>query len=234
MQTKTLLAVLGGLSTMVMAHNATAGSSAGIFLSDGAGQGVQVEIGGPGTAPFFANAQGDDDGFSEFYAMRFDVTSAMTSFDSMFGAGNWAVDSISLSLTHAEASFSTSGNVGAFFSTDNSTALNSLTYANGIDGSNTLGGVLAGSWMFQAGNDGATFDYGLNDVNGLFSSIEGGNNVLTLTLEALDSFTAATYQGIGNFDGGEPVLTIHASQIPTPGTLSLLAVAGVTSFRRRR
>jgi hypothetical protein len=231
---RTNLMTVAGLFAGVSLASGAFAASHSVAISDGAGQGVQVEIGGPGTSPFFANAQGNDDSFSEFYAMRFDIGGAISAFDMMYGANNWVVDDVALVLTHAETFFSTTGGTGAFYSADDVTDLNSLVYADGIDGSNTLGGVNAAAWTFMAGNDGASFSYNINDVNGLFGSIEGGDSLVTMTIEALDGFTAATYQGIGNFDGGEPVLIINASEIPAPGSLALLGVAGITAARRRR
>jgi len=201
---------------------AVAGAQEEFELGTGAlDEGVQVEDNG---APFFMNAQGNDDDFAEFYVMRFDLSDYS-------GA---PVTQVEIDLRHEETFFSNSGGVSLSYSTDDTTDLTSLAFDQ-----NTVGGLgdqldpssVVGDFDFVdlPGDDSETIDtITLNDANGFFDDIQN-QGVVTLVFQATDPETAATYAGIGNNDGG-PVLRV----IPAPGTAALLGLGGLVAIRRRR
>lgn len=211
--------VLFGVLGLAAAANAQFETELGTGALD---EGVQVEIGGLGGAPFFANAQGNDDDFQEFYVMRFDL--------SAFGGG--PVLGVELDLRHEETFFAAGGLIEVSYSTDDAFDLSTLTADPSDVGGNTqLPATQAALFDFVdlPGDDDTTIDtITLNDVDGLFADIQGGG-VITLVLEAAEPGTAATYAGIDNFDGA-PVLRI----IPAPGSLALLGLGGLVASRRRR
>jgi len=190
-------------------------------LDEGAG----IEIGGINTAPFFMNAQGNDgDGFSEFYVMRFDLSAYS-------GA---AVDSVTIDLRHAEASFAASGGVRISYSTDDLTALNTLDFdiasVGGNNGQLAATEVAAFDYIDLPGDDVTTIDtITLNDAGGLFADISS-QGVITLIFEATEAGTAALYSGIGNFEGAQ-VLNVY--EVPAPGAVALFGLGGLAVRRRR-
>lgn len=188
--------------------------------------GAQIEDGGPGSSPFFMNAQGVDGGqFSEFYVMRFDL-------GAYSGA---AVDSVSIDLRHEEAFFSNSGQVRLSYSADDATAFSSLAFdENSFGGNNgqlTATEVALFDFVDLPGDDNTTIDtISLSNAGGFFNDIES-QGIVTLVLEAASPGTSATYAGIGNFEGG-PVINI--TEVPAPGAAALFGLAGLTAARRRR
>ena len=213
-------------AAIVAIAGASVVANAGVYESFELGtgaldQGFQIEQGGVGTAPYFMNAQGNDDSFQEFYVMRFDLSA-------FSGA---AVQGVTIDLTHSEAFFSTSGLVQLSYSTDDSFDLNSLVAdANTVGGNAQLAASQVALFDFVTGNDGVTDTISLNDVDGLFADIESGS-MITLILEAAESTTSATYAGLGNTANGGPVLNVV---VPTRGSLALIGLGGLISTRRRR
>jgi len=214
------------ISTLIAIAGAAACAHAGIIESFELGlgaldEGAQAEQGGVGSAPFFMNAQGNDDNFQEYYVMRFDLSS-------FSGA---AVQSVSIDLTHSEAFFSSTGMVELSYSTDDAFDLSTLFADAGDIGGNTqLAASQVALFDFVAGNDGVTDTITLNDVNGLFADIQSGG-VITLVLEAAEPGTSATYAGLGNNTYGGPVLNVT---VPTPGSIALVGLGGLAAARRRR
>ncbi|MEM1185431.1 MAG: hypothetical protein AAGI53_10585 [Planctomycetota bacterium] len=187
--------------------------------------GVQVETFGPGAAPFFANAQGNDDEFQEYYVMRFDLS----------GYNLGEVASVELDMRHEEAFFAASGLVSLSYSFDDITALNSLIVnPSDVGGNDQLDSVEVATFEYidtPGVDDQMTIDtYVLSDLDGLFADVEAGG-VITLILEAAEPGTAALYSGIGNLEGA-PVLRVTA--VPTPGAAAIFGFASLTAARRRR
>ncbi len=215
MKTMTMIVCAMGLAATANAQSFELGNGA---LDDG----QQIEQGGPGSAPFFANAQGNDDQFQEYYVMRFDLSAYS-------GA---TVTGVELDMRHEEAFFSAAGPVSLSYSTDDAFDLSTLAADSGDVGGNTqLAATQVATFNFTviSGSDDTTIDtFVLSDLDGLFADVQAGG-VITLVLEAADPATAATYSGMGNFDGA-PVLRV----IPTPGAAALFGLAGLTAARRRR
>jgi len=188
--------------------------------------GAQIEDGGPGSSPFFMNAQGvDGEEFSEFYVMRFDLA----------GYSGAAVDSVTIDLRHAEAFFSNSGQVRLSYSADDATPFSALAFdENSFGGNNgqlTATEVALFDFVDLPGDDTTTVDtITLNDAGGFFADIQS-TGIVTLVLEAVTPGTSATYGGIGSFDGG-PVINI--TEVPAPGAAALFGLAGLSAARRRR
>lgn len=209
------------IATLTAAAGFAAGQVFEQELGTGAlDEGVQVEVGGIGGSPFFANAQGNDDGFQEFYVMRFDLS----------GYTGGAVAGVELDLLQSVPFFANEGLVSLSYSTDDSTDLSTLVADPAIVGGNSqLGATQVATFDFVP-DDGTIDTYVLSDVDGLFADIEAGG-VITLILEAAEPTTAATYTGIGNFDGG-PVLRVIP--VPAPAGFAALGLGGLVAARRRR
>ncbi|MEM7754532.1 MAG: hypothetical protein AAF297_02735 [Planctomycetota bacterium] len=210
----------------VAAGTAVAGQVYTQELGTGAlDEGVQVEPFGSGVAPFFANAQGNDDQFQEYYAMRFDL--------SAYDLGE--VLSVELDMRRAEAPFAASGLVAVSYSFDDITLLSSLRVnTDDVGGNDQLDAVEVATFFYNdtpGVDDQTTIDtYELANLDGLFADVEAGG-VITLILEAAEPGTAALYSGIGNLGGG-PVLRVTA--VPAPGAVAALGLAGLAVSRRRR
>ncbi len=187
--------------------------------------GAQIETGGPGSSPFFMNAQGNDgDGFQEFYVMQFDLS----------GYSGVPVASVEIDLVQSNPFFASDGGVSIDYTADDATPFSSLSFDNSTVGGN--GGQLAASdladFQYVETADGDIDTISLADNGGFFADIES-QGVIRLILEATDPFTAATYEGFdGDFGDGGPVLRI--TEVPAPGSVALLGLGGLAAARRRR
>jgi hypothetical protein len=223
MRTFIATAALAAFAGAAHAGGATYSQELGTGALD---DGAQIETGGPGSAPFFMNAQGNDDQFAEFYVMRFDLSAY----------SGVAVDSVTIDLRHSEPFFAASGGVRLSYSADDSTAFSALSFDTSSVGGNNgqLSATEIATFDFiDAPGDGNTDIVDtivLNDFGGFFADI-ASQGIVTLILEAAEPGTAATYTGISANDGG-PVLNI--TEIPAPGAAALFGLAGLSAARRRR
>ena len=152
--------------------------------------------------------------------LRFDTSTAKTTFDALYGPGAWTLQSITLQLSA-------------------STVNNAIFNANAA-GSFNIGWLQNDSWTEGTGTPNApgastgTFTYSLGLSGGFWSDTAAGN-LVSLRLTAADnvvSFLSSSVQ-FGTA-ANRPLLTITA--IPEPSTLSLLALCGGTLalFVRRK
>ena len=191
--------------------------------------------------------------------LRFDFSAAKASFDSTFGAGLWAINSMSLQLTLAapnNALFNGNG-AGPGPSNINFAGLvavkwmqnDSWTEGNGTSAAaSTTGGITFATLpSFLSGADEALGAFS-------FSSATSGNTTLTLGLTPsfLADATAgstvsllmlpgdsavATIADSQNFGTASfrPLLTVNASAVPEPGSAALAGAGALAwSARRRR
>ena len=180
--------------------------------------------------------------------LRFDLSTARASFDTQFGAGQWSIQSITLSLTatspnNAIFNPSAAGQFGVSWMQNDSWTEGSGTPAapttTGITYTSLTGTFIGasdealGSFSFAGGTSG-TAAYSLSLTPGFDADATTGN-LVSFRLFADDN--AVSYlsdsRSFGT-TGFRPLLTVVA--VPEPGTLSLLAAGAalLVAARRRR
>lgn len=197
----------------------------------------------------------------EFNALlKFDIAGLKTSFDTTFGAGLWAIDSISLRLTSTApnniifngfqagpgpSNVNTAGLFAVKWLSDDTwiEGNGSPAASNNIPGAvtfSTLSSYLGGSdetlgtFSFNGGTSGnSTYNLGL--TTGFLADTTAGNLVSLLLLPG-DSSVAMLFNSQNNGTvGNRPLLSVTASAVPEPGTGALLAsVTALGLLRRRR
>ena len=182
--------------------------------------------------------------------MQFNLSGALSSFNSTYGAGQWSIQSVSLQLsatTPNNAIFNTSaaGVLGISWMQNDSwtegTGTASTPGASGITFANLQSTFLSagdeplGTFGFNGATSG-TFNYSLGLTPGFTSDVLAGDN-LSLRLFAADSsvsgaFSSRSFGTVTN----RPLLTIVA--VPEPGTTALgglgLALLGLWRWVRGR
>ena len=181
--------------------------------------------------------------------LRFDSSTAKTTFDALYGPGAWTLQSITLQLSAStvnnaifNANAAGSFNIGWLQNdswtegtgTPNAPGASGITY-NSLLGTFTTPGAdeALGRFSYNGASTG-TFTYSLGLSGGFWSDTTAGN-LVSLRLTAADnvvSFLSSSVQ-FGTA-ANRPLLTITA--IPEPSTLSLLALCGGTLalFVRRK
>ena len=176
---------------------------------------------------------------------RFDVSTAASAFNTEFGAGNWAVDSVVLRLTAqvpggANPLFNNPNVAGQFIidwvSVDswvegtgnpNTPTASGLTWAT-----LNLGTAQSQGTQGYNGSTGAV-DYLLTPSAGLLADIMSGGYA-SFMLRASDPTMSAIFNSRSNGTTANwPVLTITASAVPEPGRMALLML-GMTALLARR
>lgn len=171
--------------------------------------------------------------------LRFDTSSAKSSFDSLYGAGSWSLQSVTLQLTAASPNnpiFNTNraGSFGVSWMQDDSWVEGSGTpnapTASGITFSSLQGAFISladealGTFSYNGSSSG-TFVYTLNLSTGFGADLLAGN-LVGLRLSAVDS--AVSYFSDSrtfNTATSRPLLSITA--VPEPGTATLLVLSGL-------
>jgi len=179
--------------------------------------------------------------------LRFDLSGAKASFDSQFGAGQWSIHSITLSLTAAapnNAIFNASaaGQFGISWMQNDSWVEGSGTPAapttTGVTFSSLpsflgVGDESLGTFSFIGGTSGSA-SYTLNLTPGFIADATGGN-LVSFRLSATDAAASYLFDS-RNFGTttARPLLSIVA--VPEPAMLSLLAIGAplLLAFRRSR
>ena len=174
--------------------------------------------------------------------MKFDTSSAKSSFDATYGAGNWTLQSITLQLTAGAPNnpvFNSPAAAGQFSVTwiaDDSwiegTGNPSAPTTTGIAFNNqpSLAGAAGlGTFSYNGATSGqTTYTLGLAPE---FAADVSAGNLVSLHFLAADSSVAYVFNSVNNSTvGNRPVLAITAGT-PEPATLSLLA-AGVLFLAR--
>lgn len=191
--------------------------------------------------------------FASYGIARFNVGAAKSAFDAQFGAGNYTLSDVSLSLTESNAAFTAPGSLLFDFTPDNASDINSAKSPFKFSGP-----VPAGQQLILTGaatTTGST-NNGQVDKFDLFNATAGSaalqsdiltNPLATLVVNPGDATVAATYGGGANFTLF-PVLNITATSntgvsstfgaltTPEPSALAfaLVGVPGVALFLRRR
>jgi len=178
--------------------------------------------------------------------MKFDASSAKSSFDSTYGAGKWTIQSVTLLLTAAEPlnplfNSSAAGQFSVRWMQDDSwtegagkpasPAATGITY-NTLPSFLTAGEQALGTFTFGGATSGQTA-YDLTLASGFAADLAAGGKV-SLRLLAADSGVSYVFNSCDfGTTTSRPVLSITASA-PEPGTLALLAAGTLLLARCRR
>lgn len=174
--------------------------------------------------------------------LKFDLTAAVSQFDTEFGTGNWSVSTITLTFaSNVGSQGGVSSNAmfpvinGGLFSIlwmqDDSWTETGITYNNLGDYTSVTSSL--GSWSYAppGNNVAVTRDLGANAF--LFGDVTTGGSVSFLVAPGDDTvaylFNSRTY----NMAANHPVLSVTA--IPEAASCVLLvpALVGFLAFRRR-
>ena len=178
--------------------------------------------------------------------VRFDVSTAVAAFDTQFGAGNWTLSGVQLSLASTapnNAMFNSPNTGGLFgvswFSNDawtEGTGTPTAPTTTGVTW-NDIAGLTAsaesqGTFSYNPAASGLV-SYNLSASSGLSSDVMGGG-LVSFYLTAADSSVSALFASRTNpTTGNRPTLTLTALAVPEPGRAVLL-LFGVTALISRR
>ncbi len=175
--------------------------------------------------------------------LRFDTSTAKSSFDSLYGAGSWSVQSVTLQLTAAlpnNAIFNVN-NAGAFgvswmqndgwvegTGNPNAPTTSGITY-NSLPTFLNPADEALGTFNYSGSGSG-TFTYTLNLSSGFAADLLAGN-LVGLRLSAADS-------GVSYFSDSRSFSTVasrpflNITAVPEPGMMVLLGLAGFFGVAR--
>ena len=183
--------------------------------------------------------------------LRFDLSSATSTFNSTYGTGGWSINSIALQLTTTTANnpIFNPGQPGTFDvkwissnawvegtgnpKNPSSTGVNWTDFAGLTSGAQPEG-------VFNVSNvgDGVTASYTLSPSSGLLFALQTGSQAsLALTADPTDSTMSALFN---SRDFGTPgrrpalIITASATAVPEPGRAMLLMLGAVCALQRRR
>ena len=173
--------------------------------------------------------------------LQFSLAGAESSFNAQFGAGNWTVQSVTLQLMSAPHNNAIFNNIAPGMFGISLMQNNSWVEGTGTGGAPTSDGISfnslfgtyvnsaadqsLGSFNFPGGSTGEN-SYSLGLSSGLIADALSGNN-LSLRLFAADSSVSYLFDSRtgGSSAAFHPSITIEATAVPEPGTLTLCAVA---------
>lgn len=183
--------------------------------------------------------------------LRFDLSSATSTFNSTYGPGGWSINSIALQLT------TTTANNAIFNPSQPGTFdvkwISSNSWVEGTGNPNNpsqtgvkwtdFAGLTSGAeaeGIFNVSNvgDGVTASYTLSPSSGLLFALQTGNQAsLAMTADPTDSTMSALFN-TRNFGtpGRRPALIITASAVavPEPERAMLIMLGTLCTLRRRR
>lgn len=170
--------------------------------------------------------------------LKFDLSAAQSSFDAQFGAGQWALQSVTLQLTsspHNNAIFNNiaPGQFGVSLMQNNlwaeGTGTGGIPGFDGISYSTLLGTFVnnandqaLGTFGFPGGSSGQN-NYSLSLSSGLVSDATSGGD-LSLRLFAADSSVSYLFTSRSG-SSGKPDILLQAVAVPEPNTVMLCGMA---------
>jgi hypothetical protein len=177
--------------------------------------------------------------------LQFDLSGAATSFNTQFGAGQWNIQSITLSLTatspnNAIFNSSAAGQFGISWMQNDSwtegtgtpaaPTTTGITYSS-LPSFTSAGDESLGTFSFAGGTSGSA-TYTLSLTPGCLSDASAGN-LVCFRLFAADSAVSYLFDS-RNFgtSSARPLLTVVA--VPEPAALPLLGVGAALLFGARR
>ncbi len=182
--------------------------------------------------------------------LQFNLAPAATAFNSEFGAGNWAIQSVSLQLTAGAGGnaifnapqaglFSVSWQLADGWvegtGNPNNAGATGITFTSLHSTFIGAGDEAVGTFSFAGGTSGSA-NYGLSLTPGFLNDLAAGGAV-SLRLAAADSGVSAVFnsRSFGTV-ANRPVLTVQAAVVPEPGAVGLaglgLAALAARHFRR--
>jgi hypothetical protein len=171
--------------------------------------------------------------------LKFDLAATKSSLDARFGAGQWAIQSVTLSLTsspHNNAIFNNiaPGQFNVSLMQNNSwvegTGTGGAPSSDGISLNTLLGTYVnnvadqaLGTFNFPGGNSGQN-NYSLGLSSGLLNDILSGSDA-SFRLFAADNSVSYLFSSRTGGTGTHPTLNVDAMLIPEPGSLILCVAA---------
>jgi len=170
--------------------------------------------------------------------LRFDLSAAQNSFNSQFGAGQWAIQSVTLQLTsspHNNAIFNNiaAGQFGVSLMQNNlwveGTGTGGIPSSDGISFNslqstyiNNATDQALGTFSFPGGSSGQN-NYQLTLSSGLQDDVTSGG-ILSLRLFAADNAVSYLFTSRSG-SSGKPDILVQAVAVPEPRTITLCALA---------
>jgi len=171
--------------------------------------------------------------------LRFDLSGAQSSFDSQFGAGQWAIQSVTLQLTsspHNNAIFNSiaAGQFGVSLMQNNSwvegTGTGGVPSSDGISFDslqstyiNNATDQALGTFSFPGGSSGQN-SYELTLSSGLQTDVTAGG-VMSLRLFAADNAVSYLFTSRSGSASARPDILVQAVAVPEPSTIALCGLA---------
>ena len=171
--------------------------------------------------------------------LQFDLSAAQSSFDAQFGAGQWAVQSVTLQLTsspHNNAIFNSiaAGQFNVSLMRNNSwvegTGTGGIPSSDGISFSSLQGTYInnatdqaLGTFAFPGGSSGQN-SYLLSLSSGLVGDVTSGSD-LSLRLFAADTGVSYLFTSRSGTSTARPDILVQAVAVPEPSTVVLCAAA---------
>jgi hypothetical protein len=171
--------------------------------------------------------------------LKFDLSAAQSSFNSQFGAGQWAIQSVTLQLTsspHNNAIFNNiaAGQFGVSLMQNNlwveGTGTGGIPTSDGISFNSLQGTYInnatdlgLGTFSFPGGSSGQN-SYQLTLASGLENDVTSGG-VMSLRLFAADNAVSYLFTSRSGTASARPDILVQAVAVPEPSTIALCGLA---------